>query len=436
MKGIAWLLKPGVFPFVVLPIYLVVSFLSVAHSVDTPRGQKDLTEGDSKAYIRHAHTFAKGDFSLDHVEDKPHRQPLYPLLLAPAVKFSDGSLFWMASVNIYLAVATFVLIYLGILRLFHSPFAAAVTGVFFLTNPFVYSEVTRHLLTEPLHFLFMMAVIFSLLIYLRGKRPVWLLVAAAMTGLEYLARVNGIFVMASLIGAVVLEEALKWVFSPDKTVRVSAVARRLGLYGAAVLLFLVVSTPSWLPRLNHFGDPFHHGYLSNYMWVDTYEEGHTGANFATFTWRDYAATHDLGDVVQRALHGIWEVGFDIPTRIEKPPVLFILSLFGAALALWRGPLSLRIVFIFGSVQLLPLMWTHMSNPTVRVPYAASFPFELFFTAVLVAFLAALPWSEWWTDRENLAARLKAWAPASGKGDLSRAPRRTSPEIRHQEKDVW
>lgn len=417
MKGITRLLKPAVFPWVVLPIYLVVALLGAAHSASTPKGQKDLTEGDSKAYIRHAGTFAAGDFSLDHVEDKPHRQPLYPMLLAPALKLSGGSLFWMATVNVYLAAATFLLIYFAVLYLFHSRFAAAATGVFFLTNPFVHSEVTRHLLTEPLHFLFMMAVIFSLLIYLRGKKPAWLLLAAAMTGLEYLARVNGIFVMASLMGAVVLHECVEWLLSSEKAIRFSVVVRRLGLYVGAVLLFLVVSTPSWLPRLKHFGDPFHHGYLSNYMWVDTYEEGHTGANYAEFTWRDYAATHDFGDVVHRALYGIWEVGFDIPTQIEKPPVLFILSLFGAALALWRGPMSLRIVFVFGSVQLLPLMWTHMSNPTVRVPYAASLPFELFFTAVLLAFLASLPWAEWWTDRENLAARLKAWAPASGRDGL-------------------
>ena len=67
-----------------------------------------------------------------------------------------------------------------------------------------------------------------------------------------------------------------------------------GLYLVAAAIFLIVAIPSWVPRLVYYGSPFHHGYLENFMWVDTYKEGHVGQSFAIYTWRDYFAHHISG----------------------------------------------------------------------------------------------------------------------------------------------
>jgi len=43
------------------------------------------------------------------------------------------------------------------------------------------------------------------------------------------------------------------------------------------------------------------------------------------------------------------------------------------------------LLLFGVAQALPLVWTNLSNPTVRVPYAAAVPFELVFAAIALHF---------------------------------------------------
>ena len=63
----------------------------------------------------------------------------------------------------------------------------------------------------------------------------------------------------------------------------------------------------------------------------------------------------------------------------------VLPVAGLGIALWRGPLSHRALALFGGVQALPLIWTNLSNPTVRVPYAATIPFELVFAAIGLQF---------------------------------------------------
>ena len=101
--------------------------------------------------------------------------------------------------------------------------------------------------------------------------------------------------------------------------------RHAGIYLVAVAIFLAASTPSWVPRLAYFGDPFHHGYLENYMWVDTYKEGHVGQSYATYTWRDYFAHHHVRDVVSRLSHGLRNIYFRIPIMMERIPIAFFVQ---------------------------------------------------------------------------------------------------------------
>jgi hypothetical protein len=166
--------------------------------------------------------------------------------------------------------------------------------------------------------------------------------------------------------------------------------RAIKAYGLAVLVFVVVCAPSWIPRYAYFGNPIYHGYLSNYLWTDTYKEGHVGQRYAIYTARDYFSTHGAGDVAMRWLSGIGKCGFTIPIRTEeKIPLLYFLALAGFVMTLWRGPGVYRTLALFGILQMLPLVWTNLSNPTIRVPYAASLPFEVIFAALFLSELCRI-----------------------------------------------
>ena len=189
-----------------------------------------------------------------------------------------------------------------------------------------------------------------------------------------------------MMTALFLHEA--WRFFRDPSNFRADWLRTLKAYALGTLVFVIVSAPSWIPREAYFGNPIHHGYLSNYLWTDTYDQGHVGQRYAIYTAGDYFSTHGARDVVMRWLHGIGECGFAIPIRKEeKLPLLYFLALAGVMLTLWKGSARYRTLALFGILQMLPLMWTNLSNPTIRVPYAAGLPFEAIFAAL---FLSQLP----------------------------------------------
>jgi 4-amino-4-deoxy-L-arabinose transferase-like glycosyltransferase len=378
--------RPKIFVLLVSACFIASSLVAIHRNVESPAGHKDLLEGDTGHYLDIARDFARGDFSMAYVQARPHRQPLYPLLLSPVFRWFGGSLAMLAAVNVALLTATFLLIYAGLLRRFHSRLVASIVGVLFLLNPFVHAHATRHLLTEPLHLLLAVGVLFAALSYLDTRRGSTLAIAAALAGLDYLTRPNGLFVFASMMTALLLNEAWR-LFRRPSDFRAGA-WRALKTYGLATLVFVAVSAPSWVPRYAYFGNPIHHGYLSNYLWTDTYKEGHVGQRFATYTAADYFSTHDARDVALRWLHGIEECGFGIPIRTEeKIPLLYFLALAGFVMTLWKGSSSYRTLALFGILQMIPLVWTNLSNPTIRVPYAAGLPFEVIFAAL---FLSQLP----------------------------------------------
>lgn len=375
-------LRPTVFLPVAVAAYLATNVLGLTAALHEEKGRADLVSGDTGHYLDIGRTFATGDFSMAYVQDKPHRQPLYPLLLSPVFRWGNGSFFALGAVNIVVGALTLVLIYEGIRRRLGQPLVAAGMVVLFVVNDFMLSQTTRHLLTEPLHVLLMTGIILALLRYLETRQIGALLGAAALTGLDYLARPNGLFVMAALLVTLLAGES--W-----PRLRGRELVKKASLYGAALIVFMIVSAPSWIPREKYFGSPFYHGYLSNYLWVDTYKEGHVGQREAIYGWRDYVRTHSVGDAIKRGAWGIWEVTVAIPCRVEgRVPLLFVLALGGVLMTALRGPKSLRLLLLFATIQLLPLMWTHLSNPTVRVPYASTIPFEIIFAASFLACLVA------------------------------------------------
>ncbi len=164
--------------------------------------------------------------------------------------------------------------------------------------------------------------------------------------------------------------------------------RLLPKYLSAVLLIILVTTPSWVPRVVYFKDPLYTGYLTNFLWVDTYHLAHDfGERAPSYDWHYYAASHNLLDVGYRLISGLINVCIVLPIGAEKLPVLFFLSVAGVWTALKKGPREFRFLLLFFFIQLLPFAWTNMPNPNTRVPYGSTFPFEPFFAACFLALFA-------------------------------------------------
>jgi len=94
---------------------------------------------------------------------------------------------------------------------------AAATTVLYATNKLIVEEVTGRMMTEPLHILLVLLVIFSFISCVTSRRPVVLAAAAALAGLDYLARPNGLFLMLSMMAVLFVEELL----NPSARSRVS-----------------------------------------------------------------------------------------------------------------------------------------------------------------------------------------------------------------------
>jgi hypothetical protein len=242
--------------------------------------------------------------------------------------------------------------------------------------------------------------VMAFLQYALGRRRKWLLACAGLAGLDYLTRPNGLFLAATAIGTLGLSDIIAYISKINGRPSVYVWLFRMAAnYAVAMAVFLVFSAPSWVPRLIYFGNPFHHGYLENYMWVDVYREGHVGESYASFTWRDYVAHHHLHDVISRIIHGLRNVYFRIPIMMERVPILFLLSVGGIFVAFRRASSEHRFLCLFLFLQLVPLVWTNLSNPTARVPYGSTLPFELFLAALFVDWLSANPRvRSWLTSR--------------------------------------
>jgi len=379
-------LEPRFFAPFAAVLFVIFSLHFLHHMAAHASGRAKLVQADAAHYVAISQDIAAGNFTMDYVKRRPHRQPLYPALLAVAEKASGGSLFCMGAVNIVLSTIGFLVLYFGLLRLGHHRFIAAFVGGLYLVNPMLHAVTSKHLMTEPLHILLMLVVIFTLLEWLRTGRAWAFLLLCAAVGLDYLTRPNGLFVMAALLGTLLAADVVNFMLRRP-LLAPEGIWGKSFLYAGGLFLFILVTVPSWLPRLEVYGDPIHHGYLSNYMWVDSYAKGHVGQAYATYHLADYTRTHTAADALRRMATGVWEVAFAIPLRTEgTTSILCLFACAGVMLAMVRGPREMRILVLMGAVQLLPLMWTYVANPNHRVPYAATFPFELVIAAFSLTWL--------------------------------------------------
>lgn len=359
-------------------VYLTITVIMLTVAVRHPELSRKMVAKDSEAYLTIAEDFTAGDFSMSYVKRWPHRQPLYPLLLAGASRISGGSLFCLGMVNVLLGLALVVTVYLAVLGIFKSEVIAAITGVCVVMNRFLMDAIPRHLVTEPLFVLLVFAAILACLHYWQSGKPMSLWLATMWGGLSYLTRPNGLFVWTAMV--VTLFGFELWRYGkrrgqgqPERPV----VLGWLRNYGIAFLLFIAVTSPSLISHWRELGNPISHGSVSNYLFVDSYDAGHD-MNRAPYQLSDYLATHTAGDALKRLLRGFGEVYFRIPIWSEEWAILYVLAAIGFGIALRGNHSAYLLLAVWMFVELLPLVWTNLANPTGRIPYAAMLPFLFIF----------------------------------------------------------
>jgi len=382
-------------------------------------GIRLLLADDSQHYLDIADDFRNGDFSMGFVApvgaeaaDRAHRQPAYPAVLAIAEALGISGAPALARVNLLLLVLTLWTAFAVGTWVCGSALAGALAAGLIYQTEFLYDIATSRLLTEPMYVLMSTATIGAALAYLKKKRFRHLLAFATLAAVSYLTRVNGLFLAAGLAIAMVASDvhALRGgagadadgdgddddtggedAFDDEKTTNgdgedhdrerpLLPIAR----YAAAIALFVFVASPSWVPRLIYAGSPVYHGYLNNYLWVDSYEQAHLPGP-PRYSWSTYWQQHSLGDAVRRLQYGISRVYWETPREKigEGASVVAVVSIL--ALLVARDEPALWLLFA-GVLQLLPLAWTAIANNSRRIPAAALLPF-----LALLAAAAAARW---------------------------------------------
>ena len=363
-------------------VYFLANSLHVALLVNTKKGAETLVSSDSGQYLTFSREFLAGDFSMHYIHDVPHREPLYPFLLAIATKLGGGNLFFLAEVNVIAMTLAIGSVYYGVLRFWGNHLVAGIVAICFGSNFFFWRLASARLLTDTLYALFLVWVGITSLQYLQRRKIGRLLAGAFSAGLALLTRPSAVFDAAAMLCILFVADLTK------RSVNESLLRRvfhQFLTYLCAALVFVVVTIPAWLPRLIYHGDPLYTGYLTNFLWVDTYHLAHdVNQRFPTYTWHDYVGSHNVFQAMQRITRGIWNVCVRIPILDERTSILYFLSVAGIWITLRKGPLEYRLLLLLFAIQLFPFIWTHIANQNPRVSYGSFFPFEPFFAARFLA----------------------------------------------------
>lgn len=351
-------------------------------------GIRRLVSGDSEHYLAIADAFESGDWSMDYVtpgpgSDRAHRQPGYPALLAAAQHLGVQGAPALARVNLAVLVASLWIAFTAARIATGSwPAAMLAAGAIYGAR-FLFDIATGRLLTEPLYVAVSVAAVGASLAYARRPGPASMLLTAALAAAAYLVRVNGLFLAASLGFVLVAADVLRArQEEPPAPWREMLLHLPLGAYVATFALFVVVATPSWLPRAIHAGNPVYHGYLSNYLWVDDYESAHQPGP-PRYSASTYLEGHGVADIAARARYGLARVYIDTP--LEKYGLGASIALMAAVACLFIvGDGAGLVIVVAGLLQALPLAWTALANPARRLPATALLPFA----AIVLAAAAA------------------------------------------------
>jgi len=379
-RGLAW--APLAIVLAVSLYYVDSALEHLQSTVSHPDQVADFMYADSMHYLEMAEAFAEGEFTRCYVRIRPHRQPLYPALLAIAVRTGgERNLFFLGMVNVLIGLATIWLIFILASQVFSSPMVGALTALLYSRNDFVFDYITDRMMTEPLYTLCSFVTLALALLYMKRGKARSLYLASLAGGLAYLTRPNGFFLMAALWGVLLASELLllardRGQGHPDRR-GLRGIARRFGLAG---LIFVATTVPSWAPRFAYYGNPLHHGVVSNAMWVDTWEE--LRANMEKpLGPSHYFASHGFSDVVDRFLFGFETVYVTAPRHYT--PRIHLLAAAGLLVAALRRRRRDLVLVATAFLTLLPITWTSLPMPFTRIAYGAQLAFILLFSAILL-----------------------------------------------------
>lgn len=352
----------------------------IAVSRDAERTREFFESGDGTHYREISEEFAAGDFSLGFVEKRAQRVPLYPLALSPASKLAPRSVLSLGFTNVLIGVAGLTALYFCIRRLFGDPVTAGLASVFFLASQFIRKEISTRLMTEPLFIVWVILVIFAFLAYARRPSIPPLLAFAASCGLAYLTRPNGLFIFLSGLGTLGLADLVRmWAAIRRENGHILPLLAGLASrHLAAVVVFLALTAPNWVPRVHFHGNPIYHANLSNYMWAHTYEVAKNHDNHVTF--QDYLDTATPQMFAARWANGIHQTWWDMHANTGEKAALYFIAMAGLVLAALRGPPEFRWLFLFMLLALLPVTWAYEANPNRRMIYGPMVCFLFFFAA--------------------------------------------------------
>jgi hypothetical protein len=366
-------------------IYLTVSVGLLIYTVNTPPRARKFVEKDSQHYIAIGRALASGDFSMKYVKGRPYRQPLYPMLLSVVIRFAGENLFLLGMVNVTLGLAIIWLVYFTILKFFANNAIACFIGFLAVINRFLYQHVSLAVVTEPLFILLLLSVLLWFGSYISQGNPRHLILATGAAGLAYLTRPNGLFIMPTIICLAGFYDVFRRLRKAPSPYRRLPLGRLATLYVSCAALFLIITLPSTVPRWRIWANPIEHGMIENFMWVDDYN---VAKESIRYTWRDYVATHTPGDFVRRWLWGFWDVYVRVPLWVEVWAILYVIAVPGVIIAVLRAQEPYRYLLLLAFIILLPLVWTHLANPTGRIPYAVMLPFEFIFAGFALDSLRA------------------------------------------------
>lgn len=381
-RTLAW--APLTIVLAVSIYYLDSAFEHLHSTVSHPEQIEEFLHADSMHYLEMAEAFARGRFSEAYVRVRPHRQPLYPALLAIAVRLGEGrNLFYLGMVNVLVGLASIWIIFLLGARLFSSPMIGALTALLYSRNDFVFDYITDRIMTEPLYTLCSFVTLALGLLFAARGRARNLYLASFAGGLAYLTRPNGFFLMAALWGVLLASEILMLArdrgWSPADPSPLRGIARRFAIAG---LIFAATTVPSWAPRLAHYGNPLHHGVVGNAMWVDTWEELRARKD-QPLRPSHYFASHGLSDVAERFLFGFELVYWSAPRHYA--PKIHLLAAAGLLVTVLRRRRRDLVLVATMLLTLLPITWTSLSMPFTRIAYGAQLAFILLLSASLMEF---------------------------------------------------
>jgi len=368
-------------------VFLYKAETTLDKTLKDPKLKKLMVWHDSKKYLRFSEDFVKGDFRMRYTLRGPHRQPLYPMLLAATKVMIGKDQFYLAHINIFFGFMTLWVLYYGFGAVFKNRASGLIAALSYGTLDWIISSLdgmATRLLTEPVYIFLVLCILISLVLYMNSRKAVYIYSMAIGSALAYLTRPNGLFLIISVSLVLLAYDFFFAAKGEDATNEKSAKRGKILTYFKALIVLVVLLTPSWLPKAYYFGNPIYHGHLKNFLWADDYETARRG-NPAEFSMKKYLHTHSWTQIIDRWKNGLKNVLWK-NTVPELGYIFYFSGLFGLALGLWMNGYRERWIFLIFLLQILPLAWTNLAAPAPRVPNTIITPFIIFYIGSLVSAL--------------------------------------------------